>query len=96
MPDLVITVIAAPPALPCSASKLAVLTLTVSTVSAGDTYMTWCGSQMLTFVAPSVFVALVLGFCPLTNVRSDRPGVSTSLFWKVAGVAPGIRLSSDW
>ena len=37
MPDFVSTVTAAPPAIPCSASKLAVETLTVLTVSAGAT-----------------------------------------------------------
>ena len=59
MPDLVMTVMAAPPAMPCSASKLLVLTLTVSTVSAGDTSIVWCGSQMFTLVAPSVLVPLL-------------------------------------
>ena len=37
VPDFVSTVTAAPPARPCSASKLLVETLTVSTVSAGAT-----------------------------------------------------------
>ena len=37
VPDLVITLTAAPPAIPCSASKLSVEMLTVSTVSAGAT-----------------------------------------------------------
>ena len=37
VPDLVMTVTAAPPAIPCSASKLFVATLTVSIVSAGGT-----------------------------------------------------------
>ena len=37
VPDLVSTVMEAPPAMPCSASKLAVVMLTVSTVSAGAT-----------------------------------------------------------
>ena len=32
-------ILAAPPAMPCSASKLLVATLTVSTVSAGEMYM---------------------------------------------------------
>jgi hypothetical protein len=40
VPDLVMTVIAAPPAMPCSASKLLVATFTVSIVSAGATYIT--------------------------------------------------------
>ena len=37
VPDLVCTVMAAPPAIPCSASKLLVVMLTVSTVSCGAT-----------------------------------------------------------
>jgi hypothetical protein len=35
VPDFVITVIAAPPAMPCAVSKLLVLMFTVSIVSAG-------------------------------------------------------------
>ena len=58
VPDLVTTVTAAPPAIPCSASKLLVEMLTVSIVSAGEMYMLWFGSQMFTFVAPSVRVEL--------------------------------------
>ena len=80
VPDLVMTVTAAPPAIPCSASKLLVEMFTVSIVSAGEMYMLWCGSQMFTFVAPSVRVALLLRFCPLTFVVSDRAGVSVSAF----------------
>ena len=52
------TVTAPPPAIPCSASKLLVETLTESIVSAGDTYMLWFGSQMFMLVAPSVRVEL--------------------------------------
>ncbi len=89
------TVMAAPPAMPCSASKLLVLTFTVSIVSAGETSMVWCGSQMFTLVAPSVFVPLLFRFRPLTFVLSARPGVSTSLFCMTPGVAPGTRLMSD-
>ena len=90
------TVIAAPPAMPCSASKLLVLTFTVSIVSAGETYIVWCGSQMFTLVAPSVLVPFVFRSWPLTLVVSARPGVSTSLFCWRAGVAPGTRLISVW
>ena len=59
VPDLVMTVIAAPPAMPCSASKSLVEMFTVSIVSAGDTSIWWLGSQMLTLVAPSVRVEFV-------------------------------------
>ena len=90
------TVMAAPPAMPCSASKLLVLTFTVSMVSAGETSIVWCGSQMFRLVAPSVFVPLLLRFIPFTFVDSARPGVSTSLFCILPGVAPGTRLISVW
>jgi hypothetical protein len=96
VPDLVMTVIADPPAIPCSASKLFVDTLTVSIVSAGDTYMLCEGSQMFTLVAPSVRVALLLIAWPFTLVASDRAGVSVSAFWNCAGVVPGARLTSAW
>ena len=66
VPDLVISVMAAPPAMPCSASKLLVLMFTVSMVSAGATYIAWCGSQRLTLVAPSDLVLLLFGFWPFT------------------------------
>src|ERR1044071_1454328 len=73
VPDLVATVTAAPPAMPCSASKLPVLTLTVSMDSTGCTMATWCGSQMLILTAPSVRVLLLLVAVPFTKERSARP-----------------------
>ncbi len=96
VPDFVMTVIAAPPAMPVSASKLLVATLTVSIVSAGCTYIAWCGSQTLTDTAPSSRVVLAFGCTPFTHVRSERPGVSISAFWNCTGVAPGTRFISDW
>src|SRR5688572_26426748 len=96
VPDLVMTVIAAPPAMPCSASKLLVETLTESTVSAGEMYMLWLGSQMLTLVAPSVRVALFVFAWPLTFVVIDRAGVSVSALPNDIGIVPGTRLMSAW
>src|SRR5881409_4057059 len=96
VPDLVMTVTAAPPAIPCSASKLLVDTSTVSTVSAGDTYITWLGSQMFMFVAPSVRVEFCVFGCPLTLGDSDRAGVSVSALPNAIGVVPGARLTSAW
>ena len=90
------TVIDAPPAMPCSASNEDVVMLTFSTVSAGATYATWCGSQMLILIAPSRRVTLLFVAVPFTNVRSARPGVSVGEFWKVEGVAPGTRLINAW
>ena len=90
------TVTAAPPALPCSASKLLVDTFTVSTVSAGEMYMLWFGSQMFMFVAPSVRVELTVFAWPLTLVASERAGVSVSALPKAIGEVPGTRFSSAW
>ena len=96
VPDLVMTVWAAPAAMPVSASKLFVATLTVSIDSADWMYIAWCGSQTFTDTAPSTRVVLAFGCVPFTHVRSERPGVSISAFWNCVGVAPGTRLSSDW
>src|SRR5918992_4396091 len=96
VPDLVMTVMAAPPAIPCSASNVAVDTLTVSIVSAGATYITWFGSQMLTLVAPSVRVALFVFAWPLTLVVIERAGVSVSALPNDIGIVPGTRLTRAW
>src|SRR6478735_8110431 len=96
VPDLVTTAIAAPPAIPVSASKLLVTMLTLSIVSADATMPAWCGSQMLMLAAPSIRVLLLFGFVPLTNVRSDRWGVEPVEFWNAPGVAPGTRFISAW
>ena len=89
------TVIAAPPAIPCSASKLLVLTFTVSTVSAGETSIVWCGSQMFTLVAPSVFVPLLFRF-KTVDVRRQRATrrIDFAVLLCGPGVAPGTRLIS--
>ena len=94
MPDFVITLMAAPPALPSSASKAVVFTFTSAMVSDGATYALWCGSQMLTLTAPSVRVVFIFAAVPLMFVRSERPGVSVAEFCVPAGVAPGTRLMS--
>src|SRR5262245_6348640 len=96
VPLLVRTVTAAPPAIPCSASKLAVETLTVSTVSAGAMYTAWCGRKTYTLVAPSRRVLLLLLAVPLTFVLSARAGLSVTALWYRAGVAPGKRLRRAW
>ena len=82
--------------MPCSASKLLVDTSTVSTVSAGETYMRWFGSQMFMFVAPSVRVELFVFAWPFTLVAIDRAGVSVSALPNAIGVVPGTRFSSAW
>ena len=90
------TVCAAPAAMPVSASKLLVATLTVSIDSADWTYIAWCGNQTLTDTAPSTRVVFAFGCVPLTHVRSERAGVSISAFWNWVGVAPGTRFSRLW
>ena len=86
------TVTVAPPALPCSASKLPVEMFTVSTVSAMVGYF-WFGSQMFGLVAPSVRVVLLVFTCPLTLVASERAGVSVSALPNAIG-SPGTRFIS--
>ena len=68
------TVCAAPAAMPVSASKLLVATLTVSIDSADWTYIAWCGSQTFTDTAPSTRVVFAFGCVPFTHVRSERRG----------------------
>ena len=96
VPDLVATVTAAPPAMPCSASKDDVEMLTVSMDSTGGLYRVWWGSQMYTLMAPSTRVLLLLRLVPLTLVVSERWGEAPIEFWKAAGVAPGTRLMRLW
>ena len=94
VPDLVVTVIAAPAAIPCSASMLPVVTVTVSIVSAGWMYSSWCCIATFTLRVPSVIVVLALPLCPLTVMASDRCGVSVSAFWSVGGSEPGTSTTS--
>ena len=68
VPDLVWTAVAAPPVMPCAASKLLVETLTFSMVSTGAMYPAWCGSHTLMLAAPSMRVTLLLRFVPLMLV----------------------------
>ena len=96
VPDLVVTVIAAPAAIPVSASMLPVVMLTDSIVSAGATYAVWCGIVTNTFIAPSVRVGLAFPLWPLTVMLSERCGVSVSAFWKTGGSEPGTRTTSAW
>ena len=92
VPDLVTTVIAAPPAMPWSASKLLVETLTVSIVSAG-LHVAHVVGQPDVHGHRAVDAGRVgcSAATPFTQVRSERPGVSISAFWNCAGVAPGTR-----
>ena len=94
VPDLVWTAVAAPPVMPCAASKLLVEMLTFSMVSTGAMYPAWCGSHTLMLAAPSIRVTLLLRFVPLMLVLSARPGVSVCAFWNTGGVAPGTRFIS--
>jgi hypothetical protein len=97
VPDLVMSVTAAPPAIPCAASKLFVAMLTVSIVSAGATYITWFGSQMFTLLAPSSARVVVVGL-PVDAGRQARgPACPSARSGRTsAGVAPGTRLMRAW
>ena len=66
---------AAPPASPCSASKLLLTTFTVSIDSSDGTYATTCGNWMCVELAPSMRVLLELRLVPLTLKASAREGL---------------------
>src|SRR6185312_11276132 len=92
VPDFVVIVTAAPPAMPCSASKLPVVILTVSMVSSGGTYKVAWGSHTKISAAPSTRVLLLFRLEPFTFVLSERCGTSVMEFVNTGGVAPGTRL----
>src|SRR5438067_12083427 len=74
VPLLVCTLMAAPPARPCSASKLLLTTLTVSIDSSDGTYATMCGSWMTVELAPSIRVLFELRLEPFTLNAKARDG----------------------
>ena len=89
MPLLICTLIAAPPASPCSASKLLVTTLTVSIDSSAGTYATTCGSHTLVELTPSMRVLLPWLLAPLTLNVSARDGFEGTECASAGGVKPG-------
>ena len=80
VPDFVITVTAAPPVMPCSASKLLVEMFTSWMLSTGGTYTAWCGIVTRMSAEPSTRVLLAPRSWPLTLVVKARPGVSVTAF----------------
>src|SRR2546426_9459762 len=86
VPLLVWTLMAAPPARPCSASKLLVTTFTVSMDSSEGTYATICGSWITVELAPSMRVLFELRPEPLTLNASAREGL-VGTEWALAGGA---------
>src|SRR6185437_7822977 len=80
VPLFVTTLIAAPPASPCSASKSLVVTFTVSMDSAGGTYRLCAGSEPRILSAPSSRVLLLVFVVPLILVLRDRPGEPLTAF----------------
>src|SRR5713226_7714319 len=89
VPLLVCTLIAAPPARPCSASKLLVTTFTVSMDSSDGTYATTCGSWMTVELAPSIRVLFELRLEPFTLKASAREGLVGTECAFTGGANPG-------
>ena len=94
MPDLVVTVIAAPDAPPCSASMLPATMLTESMVSAGGMYIWWVGRNAFWRFVPSVRVVLAAAAWPFTLKLIERCGSRVSEFGMFPGRDPGTRLIS--
>src|SRR5438128_12475609 len=80
-PDLVITVRAAPPVIPCSASNASVLMLTVSMDSAGGTYMMCEVMMFILLIEPSRWSLLALRFVPLILAHSSRCGELLTVYY---------------
>src|SRR5438094_10632046 len=94
VPLLVCTLTAAPPASPCSASKLLVTTFTVSIDSSAGMYDVMCGGQTFVPVTPSMRGLLELLLAPLTlNVRA-RDGFEGIEWVLPGGLQPGSVLNS--
>src|SRR5438105_13451740 len=94
VPLLICTLVAAPPARPCSASKLLVTTLTVSMDSSAGTYAVTCGSQILVELIPSMRVLFDERLEPLTLKTSERDGLDGTECASAGGVKPGSVLNS--
>src|SRR5712692_1998004 len=89
VPLLVCKLMAAPPASPCSASKLLVTTFTVSMDSSDGTYATTCGSWMTVELAPSIRVLFELRLDPFTLKASAREGLVGTECAFAGGANPG-------
>ena len=89
VPLLICTLIADPPASPCSASKLFVTTFTVSSDSSAGTYAATCGSQMFVVLTPSMRMLFELRLAPLTLNTSARDGFEGTECASAGGVKPG-------
>src|SRR5882672_7526323 len=96
VPLLIWTLTADPPASPCSASKLLVTTLTVSSDSRAGTYAATCGSQMFVVLTPSIRMLLELRLAPLTLKTSAREGFDGTECASAGGVKPGNTRNRYW
>ena len=88
VPLLICTLMAEPPASPCSASKLLVTTLTVSIDSRAGTYAAMCGIPTYVEVTPSIRVLFAL-LAPLTLKTCARDGLEAIECASPGGVKPG-------
>src|SRR5438093_13391459 len=87
---------AEPPASPCSASKLLVTTLTVSSDSSAGTYAATCGSQTLVVLTPSIRMLFELRLAPLTLNTRARDGFDGTECASAGGVKPGSTRNRYW
>src|ERR671934_215438 len=96
VPLFTCTLITDPPASPCSASKLLVTTLTVSSDSSAGTYAATCGSQTFVVLTPSIRMLLELRLAPLTFNTSAGDGLDGTECASAGGVKPGITRNKYW
>src|SRR5260370_5584009 len=89
LPERTCTLTCAPPASPCSASKLLVTTFTLSIDSSAGTYEEMCGSQMFVALAPSIRTFTELRVVPFTLNVSARDGFDGTECALAGGVKPG-------
>ena len=95
MPDFICTLVAAPPAIPCSALNAFVTTLTVSMAAEGGTYATFAGKYGYASCAPSMRVLLPWFESPFTFVLIARCGLPASELVSAVSPAPGMVRSTD-
>src|SRR5882757_5210194 len=91
-----VTLIADPPAAPCSALKLPVTTLTLSTASVGGTYAIRLARRGKVSIAPSMRVVFVALDTPFTLTAIARAGLLAAEFCSCGGDDPGTSAYKAW
>ena len=95
MPDLSVTLVTAPPARPNSASKLLVLTATVSRASA-DGISTVNSPVRWLLSMPSIWTLLPRRLCPFILLSSESCELKNSECGRLGRVAPGTVAHMPW